>query len=98
MNGDDPASWTIQEVVLERGDTGLGFSIAGGTDNPHVERDTSIYVTKLIPGGAACADGRLAVDDCILRVNDCDVQGVPHSEAVEALKRAGNTVKLVGKG
>ncbi|XP_026469152.1 disks large 1 tumor suppressor protein-like [Ctenocephalides felis] len=97
MNGDDPASWTIQEVVLERGDTGLGFSIAGGTDNPHVERDTSIYVTKLIPGGAACADGRLAVDDCILRVNDCDVQGVPHSEAVEALKRAGNTVKLLIK-
>lgn len=39
-----------EEVVLERGAAGLGFSIAGGIDNPQVENDTSIYITQLTPG------------------------------------------------
>lgn len=73
----------------------MGFSIAGGTDNPHIGDDTAIYVTKLIGGGAAAADGRLQVGDSILAVNDQPVVDVPHAMAVEALKRAGNIVKLV---
>lgn len=52
-----------------RGGSGLGFSIAGGTDNPHIGTDTSIYITKIIPGGAAHADGRLSVNDCIVAVS-----------------------------
>lgn len=80
---------------MERGGAGLGFSIAGGTDNPHFGNDTAIYITKLIPGGAASADGRLRVNDTILQVNDVTVVDVPHASAVDALKRAGNTVKLV---
>uniref|UniRef100_A0A671R6U9 Disks large homolog 1 n=1 Tax=Sinocyclocheilus anshuiensis TaxID=1608454 RepID=A0A671R6U9_9TELE len=35
------------------GNSGLGFSIAGGTDNPHIGEDPSIFITKVIPGGAA---------------------------------------------
>ena len=42
-----------------QGNSGLGFSIAGGSDNPHVGDDPSIFITKLIPGGAAADDGRL---------------------------------------
>lgn len=42
-----------------QGNSGLGFSIAGGTDNPHVGDDPSIFITKIIPGGAAAQDGRL---------------------------------------
>lgn len=53
---------------MERGTSGLGFSIAGGTDNPHIGVDTAIYITKLIPGGAASNDGRLRVNDCIVAV------------------------------
>lgn len=93
MNGDD--DWEYEEIVLERGGAGLGFSIAGGTDNPHYGNDTAIYITKLIPGGAASADGRLRVTDTILQVNDVSVVDVQHAAAVDALKRAGNTVKLV---
>lgn len=80
---------------MERGNSGLGFSIAGGTDNPHIGTDTGIYITKLIPGGAASVDGRIQVNDCIVSVNDVSVVDVPHASAVEALKKAGNTVKLV---
>ncbi|XP_011305573.1 disks large 1 tumor suppressor protein isoform X6 [Fopius arisanus] len=91
-NGDD--DFEYEEIVLERGGAGLGFSIAGGTDNPHIGNDTAIYITKLIPGGAASADGRLRVNDTILQVNDVTVVDVPHATAVDALKKAGNTVKL----
>ncbi|XP_044731009.1 disks large 1 tumor suppressor protein isoform X3 [Chrysoperla carnea] len=92
INGDD--EWDYEEIILERGGAGLGFSIAGGTDNPHIGDDTAIYITKLIPGGAASTDGRLRVNDSILQVNDISVVDVPHATAVDALKRAGNTVKL----
>ncbi|XP_054269830.1 disks large 1 tumor suppressor protein-like isoform X10 [Macrosteles quadrilineatus] len=92
VNGE--AEWEYEEITLERGGAGLGFSIAGGTDNPHIGDDTAIYITKLIPGGAAAADGRLRVNDVILQVNQVSVVDVPHASAVDALKRAGNTVTL----
>ncbi|XP_017851370.1 disks large 1 tumor suppressor protein isoform X18 [Drosophila busckii] len=92
VNGDD--SWYYEDIQLERGNSGLGFSIAGGTDNPHIGTDTSIYITKLIPGGAASADGRLTINDIIVSVNDVSVVDVPHAAAVDALKKAGNQVKL----
>uniref|UniRef100_A0A8C7LFV7 Disks large homolog 1 n=1 Tax=Oncorhynchus kisutch TaxID=8019 RepID=A0A8C7LFV7_ONCKI len=77
-----------------QGNSGLGFSIAGGTDNPHIGEDPSIFITKVIPGGAAAQDGRLRVNDVILRVNEADVRDVTHSRAVEALKEAGSLVRL----
>uniref|UniRef100_A0A3Q2Q401 PDZ domain-containing protein n=1 Tax=Fundulus heteroclitus TaxID=8078 RepID=A0A3Q2Q401_FUNHE len=76
------------------GNSGLGFSIAGGTDNPHIGDDPSIFITKIIPGGAAAQDGRLRVNDSIVFVNDVDVREVSHSLAVEALKEAGPVVRL----
>ncbi|XP_052455522.1 disks large homolog 1-like isoform X13 [Carassius gibelio] len=93
VNGTE-ADYEYEEITLERGNSGLGFSIAGGTDNPHIGEDPSIFITKIIPGGAAAQDGRLGVNDCILRVNDVDVRDVTHSSAVEALKEAGGIVRL----
>ncbi|XP_059416319.1 disks large homolog 1-like isoform X10 [Carassius carassius] len=93
VNGTE-ADYEYEEITLERGNSGLGFSIAGGTDNPHIGEDPSIFITKIIPGGAAAQDGRLGVNDCILRVNDVDVRDVTHSNAVEALKEAGGIVRL----
>ncbi|XP_077963415.1 disks large homolog 2 isoform X10 [Gasterosteus aculeatus] len=93
VNGTE-IEYEFEEITLERGNSGLGFSIAGGTDNPHIGDDPSIFITKIIPGGAAAEDGRLRVNDCILRVNDSDVSEVSHSKAVEALKVAGSIVRL----
>ncbi|XP_039547373.1 disks large homolog 1 isoform X10 [Pimephales promelas] len=93
VNGTE-ADYEYEEITLERGNSGLGFSIAGGTDNPHIGEDPSIFITKIIPGGAAAQDGRLRVNDSILRVNDVDVRDVTHSNAVEALKEAGCIVRL----
>ncbi|XP_035383738.1 discs large homolog 1-like protein isoform X7 [Electrophorus electricus] len=93
VNGTE-ADYEYEEITLERGNSGLGFSIAGGTDNPHIGEDPSIFITKVIPGGAAAQDGRLRVNDVILRVNEVDVRDVTHSKAVEALKEAGSLVRL----
>ncbi|XP_064879926.1 disks large homolog 2 isoform X4 [Oncorhynchus nerka] len=93
VNGTE-IEYEFEEITLERGNSGLGFSIAGGTDNPHIGDDPGIFITKIIPGGAAAEDSRLRVNDCILRVNDADVSEVSHSKAVEALKVAGSIVRL----
>lgn len=52
--------------------SGLGFSIAGGVGNQHIPGDNSIYVTKIIEGGAAHKDGRLQIGDKILAVGNCN--------------------------
>uniref|UniRef100_A0AAX7UFH3 Disks large homolog 1 n=1 Tax=Astatotilapia calliptera TaxID=8154 RepID=A0AAX7UFH3_ASTCA len=93
VNGTE-ADYEYEEITLERGNSGLGFSIAGGTDNPHIGDDPSIFITKIIPGGAAAQNGRLRVNDRIVRVNETDVREVTHSGAVEALKEAGGLVRL----
>ncbi|KAL5004521.1 hypothetical protein ScPMuIL_017977 [Solemya velum] len=92
MNGD--GEWEYEEIILERGTTGLGFSIAGGSDNPHIGEDPSIFITKIIPGGTAAADGKLKINDIIVKVNDEEVENVTHTAGVEALKRAGHRVIL----
>ncbi|XP_039250744.2 disks large homolog 4-like isoform X1 [Styela clava] len=86
--------YVYDDITLERGTTGLGFSIAGGKDNPLEGDDTSIYITKIIPGGAAAEDRRLRINDAILSVNNVDTIDVCHAEAVHALKMAGSTVRL----
>ena len=38
---------------------GLGVSVAGGSDNPHVVESAGIFITKLIPDTPASKDGAL---------------------------------------
>ncbi|XP_041930817.1 disks large homolog 3 isoform X5 [Alosa alosa] len=100
--GSGCADVTVRESLVasaqrtpNEGNSGLGFSIAGGIDNPHIPDDPGIFITKIIPGGAAAMDGRLGVNDCVLKVNEVDVSEVVHSRAVEALKEAGPVVRLL---
>ena len=52
-------------IELHKGDTGLGFTIAGGTDTGD---EDGIVVTMIIPGGAAHSDGQLQIGDKIRQV------------------------------
>ncbi|CAH1781914.1 unnamed protein product [Owenia fusiformis] len=98
VNGNStPIEYEYENINLIRGSAGLGFSIAGGTDNPHIGDDPSIYITKVIPGGAAADDGRLCVNDIIVSVNDITCENVTHADSVDALKRAGTNVNLFVK-
>uniref|UniRef100_A0A8C1RZZ1 Discs large MAGUK scaffold protein 4 n=1 Tax=Cyprinus carpio TaxID=7962 RepID=A0A8C1RZZ1_CYPCA len=89
-----PPAEKITELKLIKGPKGLGFSIAGGVGNQHVPGDNSIYVTKIIEGGAAHKDGRLQIGDKILAVNNMYLEDVMHEDAVAALKNTGDVVYL----
>ncbi|NWX17813.1 DLG2 protein, partial [Aegotheles bennettii] len=88
----------IVNVLFSISSPGLGFSIAGGVGNQHIPGDNSIYVTKIIDGGAAQKDGRLQVGDRLLMVNNYSLEEVTHEEAVAILKNTSDVVYLkVGK-
>jgi hypothetical protein len=57
-------------VELFKGSKGLGFTIAGGIGNQHIPGDNGIYVTKVMDGGAAAADGRISVGDRLVAVKN----------------------------
>lgn len=90
-----PTRWEYEKITLERGSSGLGFTVAGGIDNPHYKDDNSIYITRFIPNGPAALDGRLKLEDIIVKVDDIDLIDVKHSEAVSALKNSANRVQLL---
>ncbi|NXW56105.1 DLG2 protein, partial [Eurystomus gularis] len=93
-----PIPCCIGNVLFSVPSQGLGFSIAGGVGNQHIPGDNSIYVTKIIDGGAAQKDGRLQVGDRLLMVNNYSLEEVTHEEAVAILKNTSDVVYLkVGK-
>lgn len=59
--------------------------------------NTAIFITKLTQGGVAEQDGRLRPNDILYRVNDVDLAEAEHTDAVQALKEAGQIVQLVTK-
>ncbi|KAG7231951.1 hypothetical protein INR49_010060 [Caranx melampygus] len=89
-----PVSEKVMEIKLVKGPKGLGFSIAGGVGNQHIPGDNSIYVTKIIEGGAAHKDGRLQIGDKLLAVNSACLEEVSHEHAVTALKNTPDVVYL----
>uniref|UniRef100_A0A8C0Q3Q9 Discs large MAGUK scaffold protein 4 n=1 Tax=Canis lupus familiaris TaxID=9615 RepID=A0A8C0Q3Q9_CANLF len=89
-----PPAEKLMEIKLIKGPKGLGFSIAGGVGNQHIPGDNSIYVTKIIEGGAAHKDGRLQIGDKILAVNSVGLEDVMHEDAVAALKNTYDVVYL----
>uniref|UniRef100_A0A914KPX0 Disks large 1 tumor suppressor protein n=1 Tax=Meloidogyne incognita TaxID=6306 RepID=A0A914KPX0_MELIC len=91
---DQGREWEIDDVVLEKNQFGLGFSISGGKDH---STGPEIRVTDISPGGAVARDGRIQVGDIILKVNTTETVDVQHQVAVDALKSSGSVVRLLVK-
>ena len=87
----------VETIVLDKGGGGLGLSIAGGVDNPHIDGHPGIFITKILPDTVAEQDGRLRLGDQIISVNGIPLETVVHIKAVETLKLAGQRVTLVIK-
>jgi len=77
-------------VELPKTDEGLGFNVMGGK-----EQNSPIYISRIIPGGVADRVGGLKRGDQLLSVNGVSVEGEHHEKAVELLKAAIGSVKLV---
>lgn len=59
------------EICFQRGDKGLGLSIAGGLGStPYKNKDEGIFISRVTPMGPADLAG-LRKDDKILSVNGC---------------------------
>uniref|UniRef100_A0A8B9GJB1 Multiple PDZ domain protein n=1 Tax=Amazona collaria TaxID=241587 RepID=A0A8B9GJB1_9PSIT len=84
----------VQHIELEKGSTGLGFSILDYQD-PVDPANTVIVIRSLVPGGVAEQDGRLLPGDRLMFVNDINLENGSLDEAVQALKGApAGTVKI----
>uniref|UniRef100_A0A8C3Y9Y4 Multiple PDZ domain crumbs cell polarity complex component n=1 Tax=Catharus ustulatus TaxID=91951 RepID=A0A8C3Y9Y4_CATUS len=84
----------VQCIELEKGSTGLGFSILDYQD-PVDPANTVIVIRSLVPGGVAEQDGRLLPGDRLMFVNDINLENGSLEEAVQALKGAPTgTVKI----
>ncbi|XP_028850884.1 tight junction protein ZO-2b isoform X2 [Denticeps clupeoides] len=96
-SGMEETVWEQYTVTLQR-DSKMGFGIAvsGGRDNPNVgSGETSIIVSDVLKGGPA--DGLLYENDRVIQVNTMPMDNVPHSFAVQQLRKCGKVAKITVK-
>uniref|UniRef100_A0A3Q1ETA8 PDZ domain-containing protein n=1 Tax=Acanthochromis polyacanthus TaxID=80966 RepID=A0A3Q1ETA8_9TELE len=75
-------------VDLERGPTGFGFSLRGGS-----EYNMGLYVLGLMDGGPAQRSNKIQ----LVEINGDSTAGMTHSQAVEQIRRGGHRIHLVLK-
>ncbi|XP_077201172.1 multiple PDZ domain protein isoform X18 [Paroedura picta] len=97
VQGSSLAMWEteIQQIELEKGSMGLGFSILDYQD-PVDPANTVIVIRSLVPGGVAEQDGRLLPGDRLMFVNDINLENGSLEEAVQALKGAPTGTVRIG--
>lgn len=84
------AEWDVIAVHLDTSrfgqdvDRDLGLVLVGGRDNPYYPNDTGIYVAQVSQSSAI--DGKLRVNDCIIRVNNVDCTSVSTRMILETLR------------
>ncbi|XP_077079663.1 membrane-associated guanylate kinase, WW and PDZ domain-containing protein 1 isoform X2 [Siphateles boraxobius] len=79
-------------VDLERGPTGFGFSLRGGS-----EYNMGLYVLGLMEGGPASRSQKIQVSDQLVEINGDSTSGMTHSQAVEQIRKGGAWIHLVLK-
>ncbi|XP_069501385.1 PDZ domain-containing protein MAGIX isoform X6 [Ambystoma mexicanum] len=77
-------------VELQRGPTGFGFSLRGGS-----EYNMSIYVLGIMEGGPAERSGKMQVSDQLMEINGTCTAGMSHADAVEQIRTGGNKIHLI---
>uniref|UniRef100_A0A674NPV5 Membrane-associated guanylate kinase, WW and PDZ domain-containing protein 1 n=1 Tax=Takifugu rubripes TaxID=31033 RepID=A0A674NPV5_TAKRU len=98
-----PASLQPYDVEIQRGENeGFGFVIVSSVSRP--DAGTTFVgnacvamphkIGRIIEGSPADRCGKLKVGDRILAVNNCSITNKSHSDIVNLIKEAGNTVSL----
>uniref|UniRef100_A0A674CD81 Tight junction protein 2a (zona occludens 2) n=1 Tax=Salmo trutta TaxID=8032 RepID=A0A674CD81_SALTR len=89
--------WEQYTVTLQRDPKmGFGIAVSGGRDNPNEESgEMSIVVSDVLQGGPA--DGLLFENDRVVQVNAIPMDNVPHSFAVQTLRKCGKVAKVTVK-
>jgi C-terminal processing protease CtpA/Prc len=79
-------------ITVERGSRGFGLSLIYRGLDKFEEKDTGIFVARVVPGGQAARYG-LKENDKLLTINGKTPRNV--DDAVGVIKQAGNQIKLV---
>ncbi|XP_048383104.2 tight junction protein ZO-2-like isoform X4 [Stegostoma tigrinum] len=89
--------WEQFTVTLQKDSKrGFGIAVSGGRDNPNFENgETSIIISDVLEGGPA--DGLLQENDRVINVNGFPMENVPHSVAVQQLRKCGKVAQIVVK-
>eukprot|EP00117_Sycon_ciliatum_P010181 scpid44761/ scgid12187/ Protein scribble homolog; Protein LAP4 len=78
---------------------GFGLCIEGGANapsgNPEDPDDDGIYVSQILPGGAAEHSGMLKVGHRILQANSISMLGISHAEALQILRQSAERLHLM---
>ncbi|CAF3484389.1 unnamed protein product [Rotaria socialis] len=75
--------------------TGLGISIAGGNGSAaYKDNDYGIFLTKVTEDGPVGQAG-LLMGDKLISVNGISLVNCEHSDAVSALKNAGDSIEMI---
>ncbi|XP_045028457.1 multiple PDZ domain protein isoform X3 [Daphnia magna] len=85
---DDDMLDIIEVELLKKPGRGLGLSIVGRRNGP------GVYISDVVKGGAAEADGRLMQGDQILTVNGNDLRTASQEQAAAILKTAMGKIDL----
>ena len=80
-------------IRLQRGPTGLGFTICGGKGSQ--AGDLPIYIKDVLKDGAAWNEGQLVRGDIILSVNGVSFEGATERFALDTLRSIqGNVIEM----
>ncbi|XP_060943694.1 disks large homolog 5a [Limanda limanda] len=94
----DSLEWETEVVEFEkdRDDMdlkALGFDITEGVNDPYLPGDCGIFVTRVDKG--SIADGRLRVNDWLLKINDIDLTNKDRKQVVKAVLSGGGSINMV---
>ena len=73
----------------------IGFSLAGGKNRPVCHNDHGLYVTSVARNGPA--DGKLKVNDCLLKVGHLNCASADPDSVVNQLRSAKMAVAITVK-
>lgn len=94
----DSLEWETEVVEFEKDREdmdlkALGFDIAEGVNDPYLPGDCGIFVTRVDKG--SIADGRLRVNDWLLKINDMDLTNKDRKQVVKAVLNGGGVINMV---
>lgn len=84
---------TLQIDITGLDHNHLGFELIGGIDGPQFPNDSSIIISHISKGSAV--EGKLKVNDVVVRINDIDVTNVERKVPLEAIFNATGLINMV---
>uniref|UniRef100_A0A3Q4BG75 Uncharacterized protein n=1 Tax=Mola mola TaxID=94237 RepID=A0A3Q4BG75_MOLML len=95
----DSMEWETEVVEFEKQRVrdmdlkALGFDIAEGVNDPYLPGDCGIFVSKVDKG--SIAEGRLRVNDWLLKINDVDLTNKDRKQVIKAVLSGEGVINMV---